>query len=154
MHYKLDWYPYFLEELKAIITETIYNSRVELIRGKWELGKAITEKMDLFKRAGYKEKVVENIAKDLGVSAVGLYKCIQFYKKYPLQNFNQVLEKLPEGKNISWYKICKNILPEPREEKKEKEECMHEVLKCKKCGKEFKRDELLQEIEKIKEGIR
>ncbi len=142
---ELEWYQTFLEELKAVITETIFNSRIELIKGKWFLGKAITEKKEQFEKVGYGDKIIETLAKDLGVSAVGLWKCVQFYKKFQFKSFEETLNHLPEGKNISWYKITQLYLPKHRSEeekeqklKEKQERCEHSVLVCKFCGKQFK----------------
>jgi hypothetical protein len=154
---ELEWYQELVEELRAIIVETRFNSTVELLRGKWELGKRITEEELNFQRAGYGDRMVETIAKDLGISPVHLWKCIQFYKKFPEKTFEEVLQKLPGGKAISWYKVSTLYLPKHKEEvKKEKDleelqkNCPHEKLKCTKCKKEFDWFELLQWVEEQK----
>lgn len=99
-----------------------------------------------FQRAGYGEKIIERISQDLEVSSSGLWKCVQFFKKFQLDDFEKVVGKLPGGKDVSWYKVCQDVLPEPRKEdeaqvKKEKE-CSHRILFCKDCGKEFSLDDL------------
>lgn len=107
-----DWYKGLLEELEAILTTRMVNSRLEVITGKWEIGKAIIENYSNFERFGYGEKAVDIISHDLRMSSSDIYKCIQFYKKYPAETIEEVIMKLPEGNNISWYKICQEYLPE------------------------------------------
>lgn len=138
-------YYILVEECRAIIIETLFNSRMELLRGKWELGKKIVEEEKNFNEKVYGSKTILILADDLEISVSHLYKIIQFYKKYPLEIFEKVCEVLPEGKNISWYKICQELLPEDGKKKEEIElekDCMHQVLKCDKCKKEFNLEEI------------
>ena len=59
------------------------------------------------------------------ISKRNLYRSIQFYNKYP------DLDRVPEGKAISWRRLINKYLPVH----KEKEECDHEFIEvCKKCG--------------------
>lgn len=114
-----EWYAAFLEECRAIITETVYNSRIELLQGKWELGKRITEQENLFnQRAVYGLQIIETIARDLGRGTSDIWYCVQFFKTYPESEFSAVMEKLPEGKSISWQKVKTVYLPKHTEKKK------------------------------------
>ncbi len=106
--------------------------------------KKATSFPQLFKRAGYGERIIETAAEDIGMSASHLWKCVQFYKKFPQNEFDDVENELPEGKNISWYKIYTKYLPESKsDEERERvklerqENCNHEMARCVKCGKEF-----------------
>jgi hypothetical protein len=159
-----EWYQLLVEQCRAIIVETRFKSAIDLLEGKWRLGKEVWENKMNFERAGYGEKMVETLAKDIGISASHLYKCIEFYKKFPAEDFEQVIPKLPaeEGKAISWYKLCQKYLPETKEEieikqMKEQEKlerqqlCPHTILVCKICKKEFTTDELIQWIEQMKQ---
>jgi len=157
---ELEWYSNLVEECRAIIVETRFNSAMELLRGKWELGKRITEEELEFERAGYGEKIIETLAKDLGISAVHLWKCIQFYKKFPKERFDYVISELPEGKNLTWYKIYSQYLPKHKEEiekEKEREElqqnCPHSVLRCVQCKKEFNFEELVKWIREQEKNL-
>jgi len=139
-----------VEECKSIIVETLFNSRIEILKGKWLLGKRITEEELNFEKGVYGEKTIQILAQDLEISQSHLYKILQFYKKFQLENFEKVLEVLPEGKNISWFKICQNVLPKPPEEiekeekiKKEQEECPHTQFVCVNCKKKFTIEEIL-----------
>jgi hypothetical protein len=157
---ELEWYQELCEECRAIIVETRFNSAVELLRGKWELGKRVTEEELNFQRAGYGEKIVEILAKDLGMSAVHLWKCIQFYKKFPKERFEDVISELPEGKSISWYKVYTQYLPKHKEEIEEEKEteelqqnCSHRILRCVQCKKEFNFEELVKWIREQEKNL-
>lgn len=136
-----EWYKVFLEELKAILVEKGMIIRDELIHSKWLLGKRIVEEQNL-KTSQYGENIVEKIADGLGISPVSLWKCIQFYKKFPLADFDDVITKFP--KNVSWYHITLTILPKHKQEVdakkkllRKQEECPHSKLKCTSCKKEL-----------------
>jgi len=108
-----EWYYTMIDESKAIIVERRYNAAIEMIQGKWELGKRILDERGNFERFGYGKKVVETVAKDLNVSRTELFYCLQFVEKYP--ELSVVLDSL--GKNMSWTKIKKEKLPEKNKEK-------------------------------------
>ena len=114
-----EWYQFLIEELRAIIIEAIFTSRIELIRGKWEAGRRIREENKNFERKEiYDKQIIENIAKDLRISEKEVYRWMQFYRKYPEKDFDTVCQNLPEGKNISWSKLTRKYLPQPDSEKK------------------------------------
>ncbi len=122
-----EWYSSLTEDCDAIITETVFNSRWELIKGYHELGKRIL--LDLPKFEEYKaegESAVQCIAKSTGKSQRTIYYAIKFARKY--DDINQ----LPEGKNISWYKVCNQVLTENTDTTEEKES---DENVCKSCGR-------------------
>ncbi len=146
-----EFYEHFIEECKAIMVESKFISAIELLKGKWELGKRINEEELSFKRAGYGEKIVETVSADLEMSASHLWKCVQFFKKFPLKGWDLVEDKLPEGKAITWFRLCQNILPKTTgEEVKEKsieekqKTCVHTKVKCVSCKKELTIEEILK----------
>lgn len=109
---KEKWYESLIEDCKSIITETIFNSRWALVEGYHQLGKRILEENDNFERAKiYGEKITTGLSESLGTSTRTIERAILFAKKYP------ELDKVPEGKNISWNKICNKYLPTPKENK-------------------------------------
>jgi len=106
-----DWYENLVEECKAIIVERGFNSRIELIQGKWELGQRVSNENNNFERSKiYGKGIVEQISKDLAISTADIYFCIKFYTQFKANNFDEVLEQLPEGKNTSWNKITTKYL--------------------------------------------
>ena len=136
---KEEFYQHFIEQWRATIVESRFISAMELIKGKWELGKRISEEELRLGKAGYGEGVMRIIAEDLDMSVSHLYKCVQFYKKYKFKDFEKVQEVLPGGKNISWYKVSQKLLTKKAQEteKKKEDKCIHSKLKCLKCGKEM-----------------
>jgi len=141
-----EWYIALLEELKAILTESVFISRIELLRGKWLVGERIVKDKNYEKIQGQQdsESFIQRVARDLGRSNSDVYACVKFFEKYPATNFSNALEELPEDKNISWHKMVNKYLPDKtRREKREKiqEECKHDgYLKCLGCQKIFKVD--------------
>lgn len=122
-----NWYITMIEECQANITESIFTSRWALIEGYHRLGERIDKEKSKFNRAGiYGKQMSKIIAESLNQSRRNIDRAIQFYRKYPDIN------NLPEGKNISWHKICNKYLSES------KKECNHiweQVYQCKKCRK-------------------
>tara|TARA_Y100000310_G_scaffold69685_1_gene65236 strand:- start:1540 stop:2430 length:891 start_codon:yes stop_codon:yes gene_type:complete len=105
-----DWYQSLIEDCQGILIEGIWNYRLTLIKTYHLLGKRILEENDNFKREEiYGEKICSQVSNSLGKSRQTIQRAIQFYKKYP------DLELLPEGKNISWHKICNVYLPKTKE---------------------------------------
>jgi len=140
-----DFFINLIEECRAIIVERGFLARLELIKGKWELGDRILSEEENFKRFGYGDKIVEKLAPLIGISTSHLWKIIQFRKIYT--SWETVESTLPKGKDISWFRLCQNILPKSGEEKnreKDQEDCKHLKLKCVKCGKEINLEDLIK----------
>lgn len=96
------------EELRALLTEAIFNHRWCLLEGYHAVGVA------LLKASGKSyEARTEEFALQLGQRAKTIHYCVELAKAYPR------LESLPEGKTISWYKVCK-LLPPYEKVKNEK----------------------------------
>lgn len=113
-----EWYQSLVTEVKAIVIERSLNSRLEIIQGKWEIGQRVNDENDNLERNKvYGKKIVENIAKDIGISSSDLYFCTKFHKEFKADTFEDVLAKLPDGKDLSWYKITQKYLGK-RDEKK------------------------------------
>lgn len=103
---RVDWYQSLVNDCIAIKTEAVFNSRWELLAGYHTIGKRIVTEKNLKRQDIYRKKILTGLSKSIGMSERNLYRCIQFYKKYP------DLTTLPDGKNISWTKVLK-LLPEP-----------------------------------------
>jgi hypothetical protein len=114
-----DWYEALLEDCKAIVVEYGFISRWSLVEGYHELGKRILQENHNFDRQKiYGQQIVKKVSETLGMSERTLQYAIQFSQKYP------ELESLPMGKNISWSKVVKELLPEnPKPIEKKKHIC-------------------------------
>lgn len=100
------WYQGLVEDCQAIVVERGVNARMEVVEGKWELGQRITQANEEMERKEiYGKRIIENLSNDLGASTTDLWNCVKFYKEIGVEQFNDAIQKLPEGKNVSWYKI-------------------------------------------------
>lgn len=132
-----DWFTDLTEEIKSVNVESIFISRIELLKGKWLIGELIEKKIGDFKRNEiYGEKINDLIAKGVGMSPRELQRCRMFYRKFNDEDWDKVVGMLPEGKNISWSKVLM-LLNTPKEREVEAKECYHErlLVKCLDCGK-------------------
>jgi len=115
-----DFYQALIEELRATMVETIFNSRMEVLKGKWLVGQSIENAIEDFGRAEiYGSKINSLLARDLNWSEREIARCRQFYRKYEFPSWEQAISKLPGGKNISWHKIVVQYLPEDSTKTKE-----------------------------------
>ncbi len=124
------WYDEMVQECQAIITETLYRSRQELIEGKHQLGERICSDSNFRKMQGSKTANLQKLFEDIGIGRADGYACVAFYQKFP--NLSAGVESFKEQKNISWDKIKRNYLPS----KQQKEvECLHSnIIKiCNDC---------------------
>src|SRR4030042_5918806 len=101
-----EWYQLLIEECKAIITEAVFTSRWSLVEGYWNLGKRIRDEQNLKRQDIYGKKILSGLSNSIGVGERTVYRAIQAYDKFPDIN------KLPEGKNITWNKLITKYLPE------------------------------------------
>ena len=93
-----------MEEIDALFTETVFNSRWELLTGYKHVGQlVIKHKLD-----------VENVALACHQRPKTVHYCVELAKAYP--NLNS----LPDGKNASWYKICKTLPPYEKKKRTKK----------------------------------
>jgi hypothetical protein len=99
------WYQSLVDDCRGIITEAIHNSRWDLIVGYHELGERIVEDTDYQRYSNGNGKLLSCMSESIGTSERDLYRAMQFYRLYP------DLDKVPDGKNISWYKIVNYLLP-------------------------------------------
>jgi hypothetical protein len=113
-------YKALCDEIKATITEGVFNSRWELLRTYHEVGKLISD---------YKDITVSRLSTDTSISQRTLERCVQFYEKFP------DMEKLPEGKNISWHKIVNHYLPDHKDVTSDESDGL---VACPGCGLRFK----------------
>jgi len=106
------------EQVKSIIVEGEFNARWTLLHAYHQVGKLIVEN---FRNP---TEIVATVAVKINRSERTLWYAVAFAKKYPDIN------KLPEGKNISWRKLINNYLTDGKKEDKK-------MIKCPNCGFEF-----------------
>ena len=99
-----DWYQSLLADLQSIKIEAEFNSRWEKLAGYHAIGLRIST--DLNWNARGNGRTLSHVSKSIGMGERVLYRCIQFYKKFPDLNM------LPDGKAASWTKVTK-LLPAP-----------------------------------------
>lgn len=119
---KAEWYVHFVEELNAEIVETEHNIQNDSIRLNFSLGRQIHDKTKEFEQwQMYGQNVIKTISDDLrqlgrkSVSSIRLYKARQFFRfieKEAGGDLDAWLAK--QDKGLSWYRITKDILPEPK----------------------------------------
>lgn len=81
----------FVEEIQTTMTEGVYIYRQTLLETYHKVGKMLA----------LSDVDVKTVSKDSGISEALLKQCAKFYEKFPK------MEKLPDGKNISWAKVKK-----------------------------------------------
>jgi hypothetical protein len=118
-----DEFQSLVDDCIAIITEAEFTSRWARVEGYHALGKRIATDR-IWNQRGNGE-TLSRVTKFTGIKERNLYRAVQFYEMYPNLNL------LPEGKNVSWHKICNDYLPEPRDDLKDPEP---ETCICPDCG--------------------
>lgn len=120
-----DWYKSLIEDCSAVLTEGIFNYRLTLIKTYHLLGKRILEENSNFKRAEiYGQEITKRVSESMGKSQRTIEKSVQFVKLFP------DLDIIPEGKNITWNKICNDLLPKHKKELPEgKETALRDRIK-------------------------
>lgn len=121
------WHQELVDDCKSIIVETVFTSRWALIEGYHALGQRINGEREHLESIGIKGgDVAKHMAEQVGKSTQTVYNAISLADKFPDIN------TLPGGKNISWHKVCNEVLPEsPKEIKSKRMKC------CPKCGHEW-----------------
>jgi hypothetical protein len=111
-----------LQEIKATLIEYEFTSRWALVEGYHKVGELIAN--------NEKSVSLTQIAEYTSKSKRTIYRCLQFYKKYP------DLQLLPEGKDTSWNRVVTKYLPETIKEKEP------ELFECPKCHFKFGRGDM------------
>ena len=61
---------------------------------------------NLDRKEVYGKKILSELSKSIGVGERTIYRAIQAYEKFPS------LDKIPDGKSITWNKLITKYLPE------------------------------------------
>lgn len=127
----------FINECKALLVETEFNSRWALVEGYHGLGKLILERanptLELTKEVEESNltRIVQALAVELKKAERLLWYAVKFYRMFP------ELERVPEGKNTSWNTIMRKYLtvsPTPCEHP-DNERKVITIEVCQSCGK-------------------
>ena len=132
-----DWFRQTVEECQAIKIETEDISKIELLKGKYGIGKRVLESESNFKEFGFGERtqMAELTAKGIGISASHLYACIEFANWVDgLEGFDNAILKLPKGKDTNWYEVSQFVIrgkgiPTNKEKKLLKRYTIVQILK-------------------------
>ena len=116
-----DEYQSLLDDCGSAITEGVVDSRWKLIETYHIVGARIREECPKPKDDEPRKDGIVNLLKRLAVdlrkSQRTLYNAVSLFDQYP------DLNDLPDGKNISWHKICNKHLEKSKEKKENRIEC-------------------------------
>lgn len=107
-------YESLVDDLKDLITERVWNIRHDRIKMMWDIGDLIVTECEKSGMKNY-SAIVKELEKDVGINFSQLYRAVKFKEKF--NTWQTAMDLLPDGKNISWKKICEKILPEIPEAK-------------------------------------
>jgi hypothetical protein len=103
-------YPTILDECKAVMVERGYNARLEIIASRWEVGQVIAELGSRYQPG--QGELYRRLSSDLGMGTRELHYSVQFYEKFPAEEFCMIEQNLPDQKATSWHKVKTQLLPE------------------------------------------
>lgn len=101
MQITLNNYEKLLSQIQKTIAQTEKNVNREKVAMSWQIGKVIEQHLVKNERAGYGEKLFEQLVKDTSIKKSALYQMHSFYKSYPT---------LPKS-DLSWthYRILSSV---------------------------------------------
>lgn len=106
------WLEQFYDNLRTEVVEKQFDVSMNAIEFYHYIGEFISNYLNDLKQhlnTNSTFDVVKALSGKIKKSPSTIYRAIQFYSMAP--NLEQWLNQLPEGKNISWRKICTNYLP-------------------------------------------
>ena len=111
-----------IEEIQGIVATRKFAIGEEWLRMYWELGQAIAQ-FPAYSR--HKSEISQRVADYLHNSARTVGYFVQFYSKYPEEDWSPVLMKIEtDGRLPAWRDIVKQELPSGKKVKEETE-CNH-----------------------------
>ena len=113
----------FLQELKDAMVEYDFTARWARVEGYHVIGAMILEQGNK-----YGQNIVGRISKHIGKSDRTVRYAVDLARKYPN------LDDLPEGKALSWGRICRRYLDGKEDEPKKPK-----IIKCPNCGHEWEK---------------
>lgn len=119
-----------IEDYSAARTELVFLAKWKELQTRHLIGKLIDENAS---RVASADLLVQEVAGALGMSERLAQYCLKFYRTYP------DIEKVPEGKSISWTRLVSVYLTE--KSSVSPDGCPHKSFDivqfrvCRKCGK-------------------
>lgn len=98
----MDWYESLKDDCRSIMVEAEFTATWSLVSGYHLLGQRILQDREKFNDGI--EKAVQDLAHDIGKSRRTIYYAVKFAENYPR------LDKVPEGKKITWNKLVTKYL--------------------------------------------
>lgn len=133
-----------VDQCKTILVERQFNARYEYMASRWEVGQLVSEFYEAHKRDG----MFANLSEQLGIGESELYRCVQFFKKFPALDWDSAMRSLPEGKNLSWNKVKTDLLPESTSPQKRRRDIEGAIKYCCNCvGKQWTKGDADQVVE-------
>ena len=137
LDYKNEEYQAVVEDCQHILTQRIKNSRQEVILAYGEVGERIVNSEIYKKYAKGNQQIVQDLAKDIGISYSEASRAIQFYQKFcgdsPVSE--TIINQFEEGENISWNKIKTKYLSDG--EKKPPQKTFYKLTEIKNAFAEW-----------------
>ena len=104
-------YKALVSEAIASLIEASFSARWAYIEAYHTIGSGLAFFIDTTKHDNSRD-VLQQVAKDVGVSERTMYYALKFYRMYPL------LDEFPGGKNLGWKQVITKYLTEGSEKKK------------------------------------
>lgn len=115
------------DEVIQARADTSFKRNVDLVEGYWNVGRAFVDHPQYKKFGKQQGELFATVAKITRMGERSLRYCVQFYEKYELESFEDVLPRLAGGKSPIWRDIV-HELPSGR-----REEPADERPKCRHC---------------------
>lgn len=116
-----EWYQAMKEDCSAIITEHEFQIRDTAAKAWWEVGQRLIENSENIPGYNkYGERIIENLARDLGKSPATIFSAVQFYKRFPAESYDEAQKSFPWGKDASWYAIRQHYLGSGKRDEEER----------------------------------
>ena len=128
----------FVEDtIIPILAQRGFNSKAEILEGKWEVGEAIVKSP--FWKHGSKAELYESVGELVGLETRSVQYMVEFYQKYQnAQSVDKLVGCIDEdGKMPSWRDIVKSLPSGSVKDATPLHKCQHEGT-CAKCGEYVK----------------
>jgi hypothetical protein len=87
------------DEIITVKSEFAFRRQCDLVQSYWEIGSVVVNNPKFRKFGKGQGRLFETVANKCGMGERSLRYCIQFFQKYELDSFEEVLPKLEGGKS-------------------------------------------------------